>query len=174
MVQKTKRIRTGTSANTRGGRNQSDRMRAAGRKYAAGGYKDKQKMTNLSRTTGGKYQSRKARVEIQKKKGKIQNQIKTLESILERVEKQLELWEKKRKELYEECSKRGIYNAVTYGIIGDFEELNKLDNSAKRQMALRYTARLNEINKKRGALINRRQPIIGEIYQLKQELKKLK
>lgn len=117
---------------------------------------------------------RTSRVEIQKKRDKIQNQIKTLGSTLERVDKQLELWEKKRKDLYDECRKRGIYNAVTYGIIGDFEELNKLDNSAKRQMALRYTARLNEINKKRGTLINKRQPILGEIYDLKQELKKLK
>lgn len=117
---------------------------------------------------------RTSRVEIQKKRDKIQNQIKTLGSTLERVDKQLELWEKKRKDLYDECRKRGIYNAVTYGIIGDFEELNKLDNSAKRQMALRYTTRLNEINKKRGTLINKRQPILGEIYDLKQELKKLK
>lgn len=117
---------------------------------------------------------RTSRVEIQKKRDKIQNQIKTLGSTLERVDKQLELWEKKRKDLYDECRKRGIYNAVTYGIIGDFEELYKLDNSAKRQMALRYTTRLNEINKKRGTLINKRQPILGEIYDLKQELKKLK
>lgn len=118
--------------------------------------------------------TRTSRVEIQKKRGKIQNQIKTQGSILERVDKQLELWEKKRKDLYDECRKRGIYNAVTYGIIGDFEELNKLDNSVKRQMALRYITRLNEINKKRGTLINKRQPILGEIYELKQELKKLK
>lgn len=115
-----------------------------------------------------------SRVEIQKKRDKIQNQIKTLGSTLERVDKQFELWEKKRKDLYDECRKRGIYNAVTYGIIGDFEELNKLDNSAKRQMALRYITRLNEINKKRGTLINKRLPILGEIYDLKQELKKLK
>lgn len=111
---------------------------------------------------------------INDSKIKIRGRIKNLEERVAPIEKQLSNWEKKRKELYEECRKRGIYNAVTYGIIGDFEELNKLDNSAKRQMALRYITRLNEINKKRGALINRRQPILGEIYDLKQELKKLK
>lgn len=173
MVQKTKRTKTGNSVNTRGGRSKSDRLSAAGRKYAAGGYKDKAKMTAITRSSGGKYQSRHYRVELQRKKAKIQNQIKSLEKQQATLDKKLEMWGKKREEHYEECKKKGIYNAVTYGIIGDYDYVNKLKEPAKRQMALRHIARHNEINRKRGVLIDMRMSLQSEIYKLKQELKKL-
>ena len=174
MVQKTKRTRTGNSANTRGGKNKSDRMGGAHRKYVAGGYKDKKKMTSLTRVSGGKYQTRRARVERQRKIAKIQSQIKSLKTQLSTAEKKLKVLDAKWQENYDECRKKGIYNAVTYGIIGDYNYLDDIKDPAKRQLALRYIARHNEINKKRGQLISTMMSIKGEIYTLSEQLKKLK
>lgn len=174
MVQKTKRTRTGNSANTRGGKNKSDRMAGAHRKYAAGGYKDKKKMTSLTYTSGGKYQTRRARVERQRKRAKIQSRIKSLKSQAEVARKMLKVWDDKWKEHYEECKKKGIYNAVTYGTIGDYSYVDKIKEPARRQLALRHIIRHNEINKRRGKLIDIVMPLEGEIYTLTEELKKLR
>ena len=174
MVQKTKRTRTGNSANTRGGKNRSDRMSGAHRKYVAGGYKDKKKMTSLTRVSGGKYQTRRARVERQRKIAKIQSQIKSLKTQLSTAEKKLKVLDAKWQENYDECRKKGIVNAVTYGIIGDYDYLNKIKEPAVRQMVLRHMARQNEINRKRRAIHDKMYPLKHEIYYLEQELKKLR
>ena len=90
------------------------------------------------------------------------------------AEKKLKVLDAKWQENYDECRKKGIYNAVTYGIIGDYNYLDDIKDPAKRQLALRYIAHHNEINKKRGQLISTMMSIKGEIYTLSEQLKKLK
>ena len=108
------------------------------------------------------------------KKTKIQARIKSLEEKLTQYEKQLSVWDKKWAENYAECKKKGIVNAVTYGIIGDYDYLNKIKEPAVRQMVLRHMARQNEINRKRRAIHDKMYPLKHEIYYLEQELKKLR
>lgn len=60
MVSKTKRSgMTGRYKNTRGGRQASDLLAGAMRNYRSGGYKDKEKMTNLTNAKAGRHVDRK-------------------------------------------------------------------------------------------------------------------
>ena len=111
---------------------------------------------------------------IGSKKSKIQARIKSLEEKLSPLEKQFSVWNKKYSDHYDECRKKGIYNAVTYGIIGDYSYLHKIKEPARYQLALRHIARHNEINRKRGQIHEKMYPLQHEIYYLKEELKKLK
>lgn len=107
------------------------------------------------------------------KKAKIQARIKSLENKLQQAHKSARYWADKAEKHYEECSKKGIYNAVTYGIIKDFSYVDKLKDPAKKQLALKHIILHEAILRKRDPYHKKIYAYTSEIYKLKQELKKL-